>query len=87
MWGIVKSAYIVLYQIVKVFKFVQLMKYIFSRLGGGGLRQHLWVSPLWFSALHYTYYNSWTVVTRTIYKPKGTYVESKPMVIHKTDTH
>ena len=56
-------------------KSVQLMKHIlnlFSRFGG--LSQHLWVSPLWFSALHY---NSWTVVTRTIYKPKGTHVEPK----------
>ena len=75
--GNCQSAYIVLYQIAKVFKnmkFVQLMKHIlniyFSRFGG--LSQYLWVSPLWFSALRY---NSWTVVTRTIYKPKGTYVE------------
>ena len=55
-----KKTYIVLYQVAEIFRnmnFLQLMKHIlniiFSRFGG--LIQHLWVSPLWLSALQLLY--------------------------------
>ena len=65
-----KMDYIVLYQVTEIFRnvnFLQLMKHIlniFSRFGG--LIQHLWVSPLWLSALKFKQAAYTSILTKVI---------------------